>query len=253
MAFAEPPSFLQLLSHDLRWRIIRALARSDRHVKELVALVDEQPNLVSYHLKRLREKRLVTERRSSADGRDIYYSLDLDLLREMYLATGEALHPGINAVGTEERDQEQPATGKPSRVLFLCTANSARSQMAEGILRCLGGDRVEAFSAGSQPSPIHPEAVRVLAGLGVDARAYRSKHLDEYCAQKFDYVITVCDRVREACPVFPGDPERIHWSFADPVIVADDQVRRQAFDQTARELVTRLRHLLVLIGREKCR
>lgn len=251
MALAQSPSFLQLLSHDLRWNIVTALARSDHHVKELVALVGEQPNLVSYHLKKLRDRHLVTERRSSADGRDVYYSLDLDLLREMYLATGEALHPGMNAIDTEECHQETRANGRPSRVLFLCTANSAQSQMAEGITRCLGGERIDVFSAGSQPSAIHPEAVRVLAGLGIDASAYRSKHLDEYCTQKFDYIITVCDRVREACPAFPGDPERIHWSFSDPALIEDEGQRREAFDRTARELVTRIRHLLLLIDREK--
>lgn len=248
---AHSPSFLQLLSNDLRWQMVTALARSDRHVKELVALVDEQPNLVSYHLRRLREKRLVIERRSSADGRDVYYSLDLDLLREMYLATGEALHPGMNVAGTEQREREVRETGTPSRVLFLCTANSARSQMAEGIMRCLSGDQIDVFSAGSQPSVIRPEAVHVLAGMGIDASAYRSKHLDEYCDQRFDYIITVCDRVRETCPAFPGDPERIHWSFPDPANVEGKDARRKAFDGTARELTTRIRHLLILIEREK--
>ncbi len=252
MARARSPSFLQLLSHDLRWTIVTALARSDHHVKELVALVGEQPNLVSYHLKKLRDRQLVTERRSSADGRDVYYTLDLDLLRDMYLATGEALHPGMNVSDTDERNPETHASDRPSRVLFLCTANSARSQMAEGITRCLGGECIDVFSAGSQPSAIHPEAVRVLAELGIDASAYRSKHLDEFCPQRFDYIITVCDRVREACPVFPGDPERIHWSFSDPALIEDEGQRREAFDRTARELGTRIRHLLVRIDREKC-
>jgi len=252
MALAKSPNFLQLLNHDLRWTIVSALARSDRHVKELVALVGEQPNLVSYHLKKLRDRQLVTERRSSADGRDVYYSLDLDLLRAMYLATGDALHPGMNAVDTEARNAETHASDRSSRVLFLCTANGARSQMAEAITRSLGGERVDVFSAGSQPSVVHPEAVRVLAGLGLNASAYRSKHLDTYLTQRFDYIITVCDRVREACPVFPGDPERIHWSFSDPALIQDAGQRREAFDRTAQELMTRIRHLLTLIDREKC-
>lgn len=248
-----PTSFLQLLSNDLRWKIIAALARSDHHVKELVALVGEQPNLVSYHLRRLRDRQLVTEHRSSADRRDVYYSLDLDVLRQMYLATGDALHPAMNEDKAEERLETQPSTARPIRVLFLCTANSARSQMAEGIMRRLAGDRVDVSSAGSQPSVIHPEAVRVLAELGVDASAYRSKQLDEYSDQTFEYIITVCDRVRETCPVFPGDPQRIHWSFSDPAIVEDDDARRKAFDQTARELTTRIRHVLIVIEREQCR
>src|SRR6476659_8311290 len=91
----QPPAFLKLLAHDMRWRLVSALARSDHRVNELVRLLDQPMNLVSYHLKQLRDQQLVTERRSSADGRDVYYSLDLDLLRTRYLATGAALHPAL--------------------------------------------------------------------------------------------------------------------------------------------------------------
>lgn len=102
------------------------------------------------------------------------------------------------------------------RVLILCTGNSARSQMAEGLLRHLAGDRFEVFSAGSKPSHVNPYAIRAMATRGIDISEQRSKHLSEYLDQPFDYVITVCDNAAETCPVFPGRAQRIHWSFPDP-------------------------------------
>ena len=115
------------------------------------------------------------------------------------------------------------------RVLILCTANSARSQMAEGVLRHLAGDRVEAFSAGSKPSAVNPAAIRVMAEIGIDISAHRSKSLMEFIQQPFDFVITVCDNAAETCPVFPGRAQRIHWSFPDPAAVQDDEARLAAF------------------------
>lgn len=106
-----------------------------------------------------------------------------------------------------------------ARVLILCTANSARSQMAEGLLRELGGEKVEAFSAGSEPSRVNPYAIEAMAARGIDIASQRSKSLQEYIKQPFDYVITVCDNAAESCPVFPGKAQRIHWSFPDPAAV----------------------------------
>lgn len=111
---------------------------------------------------------------------------------------------------------EQRADDGPIRILFLCTHNKARSQLAEGICRKLGGGRVVAHSAGSEPSAVHPCAQRVLAAMGIDAGGQRSKHMTELFDQTFDYVVNVCDQVREQCPVFPGTPELIHWSIEDP-------------------------------------
>ena len=102
------------------------------------------------------------------------------------------------------------------RVLILCTGNSARSQMAEGLLRELAGDRFEVFSAGTNPSRVRPEAVEAMREVGVDISGHRSKSADEFLGQEFDYVITVCDNARETCPVFPGKAERVHRSFEDP-------------------------------------
>lgn len=102
------------------------------------------------------------------------------------------------------------------RVLILCTGNSARSQMAEGLLRHLAGDRFEVFSAGSKPSHVNPFAIEAMRQRGIDISGQRSKHLSEYLDQPFDYVITVCDNAAETCPIFPGRAQRIHWSFPDP-------------------------------------
>ena len=102
------------------------------------------------------------------------------------------------------------------RVLILCTGNSARSQMTEGLLRDLAGDRFEVFSAGTKPVGLNPNAVAALKELGIDISGHRSKSVDEFAGQQFDFVITVCDNARESCPIFPGAGQRIHQSFEDP-------------------------------------
>lgn len=254
-AVIYPPSFWKLLAHELRWRLVEALARSDRRVQELVALVGEPHNLVSYHLRRLRDQSLVAERRSAADGRDVYYSLDLDRLKGLYFAAGESLHPGISDrphVASESASEAATGDGRRARVLFLCTHNSARSQMAEGILRHLGGDKVEVHSAGTVVTRVHPLAIAAMAEKGVDISAQSSKHLDEFVEQEFDYVVTVCDNAREACPIFPGAPEQIHWSIPDPSAVEGDEATRlRAFHIASDDLMTRIRYLLVLIERKR--
>lgn len=256
----DPPAldFLKLLAHDVRWHLVAALAAGDKRVQELVALVQRPQNLISYHLRILRDGLLVRERRSSADGRDVYYSLDLTRLRALYLESGANLHPALvaaepepsqpgSAEATAEIREERP---RPARVLFLCTHNSARSQMAEGILRAAAGDLVEVYSAGNEPSSVHPLAVRAAAEQSVDISGQQSKHLDQFLGQSFDYVITVCDRVREQCPVFPGDPVQIHWSFPDPAAVeGPPNVQLAAFIQTARELSARIGYLRLMIER----
>lgn len=137
------------------------------------------------------------------------------------------------------------------RVLFLCTHNAARSQMAEAILRHLAQGAVEAQSAGTEPSEVHPLAVETVRRLfSADTTGQRSKHVGEFAGQRFDYVITLCDSAKEACPVFPGDPERIHWRFDDPAAVpGSDDARFVAFRQVAVELERRLRQLLIVIRR----
>jgi arsenate reductase len=135
--------------------------------------------------------------------------------------------------------------GRKRRVLFLCTGNSARSQMAEGWLRHLGGDDFEAFSAGTDPKGVNPLSVQVMQDVGVDLSGYTSKHLETYLQDPFDFVITVCDRAKEHCPIFPGDAERLHWSFddpADPAIPKDQQL--QTFRRVRDEIKQRITEFL---------
>jgi len=124
-----------------------------------------------------------------------------------------------------------------ARVLILCTGNSARSQMAEGLLRTMAGDAAQVFSAGSQPSVVNPLAVEAMADSGIDISAHRSKHLDEFLFQPFDFVITVCDQAAETCPTFPGRAQRIHWSIPDPALAQGTPSERLSVFRQARDLV----------------
>ena len=128
------------------------------------------------------------------------------------------------------------------RVLFLCTHNAARSQMAEGLLRSLAGDRFEVFSAGTEETRVHPLAIEAMREIGIDISAHRSKTLDEFQGQPFDVVITVCDRANESCPFFPGNTERLHWSFDDPgAATGTDDERLEVFRRIRDAIRTRLR------------
>lgn len=240
-----PPEFLQIAGHPLRWRLLGALALSDHTVHELTRSVEEPQNLVSYHLGKLRDARLVFSRRSSADRRDTYYGLDLRRLRDLMADTSGALHPGLRLVPPSREGVRIP----PSRVLFLCTGNSARSQMAEALARARSGGAVKAFSAGSHPRPVCANAVRVMRDeQGLDLSAQESKSLDLYTGQRFDRVITLCDRVREVCPEFPGHPQPLHWSIANPVTGDPDEVTYPLFQRTAAELSTRIEFLLAQLA-----
>ncbi len=251
---SSPPLLLKLLAHDLRWQLVVRLAHSDRRVQELVDLLKEPANLVSYHLKKLRDGQIISDRRSAADGRDVYYSLNLGLLRASFLASGAAIHPAMSEPDSTPQTEVPQTNPSPAHILLLCTHNSARSQMAEGIMRSLGGSRVEVFSAGSEPQPIHPFALQAMAEIGIDISHQRPKHLDDFVGQTFDYIITVCDRVREVCPVFPGDPEHIHWSFPDPAEPEDGGAAQYtAFKQTGLQLTTRISHLLIFIDKRRSR
>src|SRR6186997_219233 len=128
------------------------------------------------------------------------------------------------------------------RILILCTGNSARSQMAEGLLRDLAGDCFEVASAGVSPTQVRPEAIAAMHDAGIDITQHRSKSVDEFMGQEFDYVITVCDNANEQCPVFPANTKRIHWSFEDPAAVGGDtETRLAAFRRIRDEILQRLR------------
>lgn len=131
------------------------------------------------------------------------------------------------------------------RVLILCTGNSARSQMAEGLLRELAGDQFAVYSAGSKPSTVNPFAIAVMDERGIAIGSHRSKHLNEFLGQPFDYVITVCDNAAEECPVFPGKAERIHWSFPDPAAVAgSDELKFASFRTVRNDIETQFKNWL---------
>jgi protein-tyrosine-phosphatase/DNA-binding transcriptional ArsR family regulator len=238
-----PPAILTAAGHPVRWRLLSALASSDLAVHELTDLIGQPQNLISYHLRKLRGAALVTARRSSADGRDTYYSLDLAHCGAVLAGAGAALHPALRL------RPPSPARAVSATVLFLCTGNSARSQIAEALAEQMSDGAVRATSAGSHPKPLHPNAVRVMRERGIDLAGHRSKNLGEFTGQRFDYVISLCDRVREICPEFPGAPEAIHWSVRDPAREpGTDAETLPAFERTAAELETRIGFFLEAIS-----
>lgn len=236
-----------MAAHPVRWRLLNELAASDRRVSELCGLLERPQSLVSYHLACLRGEGIVSKRRSSADGRDSYYLLDLTRCGELLAASGTALHPGLRLTQPPRAGARLDGRGCV-RVLFSCTGNSARSQIAEALAEGLGGGSLEAVSAGSHPKPLHPNAVRVMRERGIDLAGRRSKPLSEFSGQRFAYVVTLCDRVREVCPEFPGHPGLVHWSIPDPAREGDtDDETYPAFQRTATELVARIGFLIELV------
>jgi protein-tyrosine-phosphatase len=239
----RPPEILGLLADPLRWQLVGELGRSDRRVGELVELVGKPQSLVSYHLAELRRAGIVSARRSSADGRDVYYRADLLRCRDLLGGTGLALHPGLALAPTPLAGTERRAAR--ARVLFLCTGNSARSQIAEALVEHRSGGTVDARSAGSHPKPLHPNAVRVMADRGIDIADRTTKPLTRFARNRFDRVITLCDKVREICPELPGSPIAAHWSIADPAAAGDsDEATYPAFEQAAEEIEERVALLL---------
>lgn len=251
------PEFVRLASHPVRWQLLTTLADSDFRVRELVTRIDRPQNLVSYHLRLLRGGGLVTATRSSFDGRDSYYHLDLDRCADALAQAGAALHPWLGGMRPLLRQGTTspitPGSSRRSRriaVLFVCTGNSARSPIAEALLRHHAGDRVAVTSAGSRPRPhLHPHAVRVLgAEFGIDIAGQQPRHLDTLARRRFDQVITLCDKAREVCPEFPHHPRRSHWSIPDPATASDvDRAGYPAFQYTAADIDTRIRHLLPVL------
>jgi ArsR family transcriptional regulator, arsenate/arsenite/antimonite-responsive transcriptional repressor / arsenate reductase (thioredoxin) len=246
---SAPPTFLRLAGHPLRWRLLSELARSDRRVGELCELAGRRQSGVSYHLRQLREGGLVSPRRSAADGRDTYYVLDLARCGELLAGAGVALHPALAPHAPSRSQGHGDGAATIASVLFLCTGNSARSQMAEALCEELADGTVVAMSAGSHPKALHRNALRVMSARGIDLSGRRPKHLSEFAGKRFDYVISLCDRVREACPEFPGAPELIHWSIPDPARPPgpDDEATLPAFERTAAELETRIGFLVEAI------
>ena len=232
-----------MLSDPLRWQLVGELGHSDRRVGELVELVGKPQNLVSYHLAELRHAGIVRARRSSADGRDVYYCADLFRCRDLLGDAGLSLHPGLS-LGPTQPDGVGPRRGRP-RLLFLCTGNSARSQIAEALVEHRSAGTVEARSAGSHPKALHRNAVRVMAERGIDISGRPTKSLTRFARSRFDRVITLCDKVREICPEFPHAPITAHWSIADPASAGgNDKATYPGFEHVADEIENRVALLL---------
>ena len=229
---SKPPRFWRPSAIRCGGRSCRTWRSSDQRVGELTQLLGEPQNLVSYHLRELRDAGLVSSRRSSFDGRDAYYRVDLDRCGALFCESAAALHPALQLEPTAVTPP--PARGRAPRVLFLCTGNSARSQMAEALLEHHSDHAIQARSAGSHPKPLHPNAVRVMAERGIDISGNTTKHLRRYARSRFDYVVTLCDKVREVCPEFPDEPATIHWSMPDPAAEGStDEETYPAFERTA--------------------
>src|SRR5262249_37334061 len=250
------------------------IACSDLRAGEIGAALHLPSNALSYHLKRLRTAGVLRDRHSSSDARDVYYHLDVARLQDLYAASGNALYPGLfrlfntavpadgggsgsdrlldgSANGTPADPSDPPASSRPTlsrplRVLVLCTHNSPPPQMAEALMRSMGGDQVEVCSAGNVPTEVDPEALARLEEVGIDTTGLYAKSLEQFVGEQFDYIITVCDRVRDVCPAFAGDPAQAHWSIADPVVIENPEERSKAFQNTLTELQTRIRYLLLL-------
>jgi ArsR family transcriptional regulator, arsenate/arsenite/antimonite-responsive transcriptional repressor / arsenate reductase (thioredoxin) len=240
---AAVPALMRMASHPLRWAVLTELAAGDRRVRELAAAVGEPQNLVSYHLRLLRSAGLVDARRSSFDGRDSYYRLDVSRCAGAFGEAAAALHPAL---------AHAPAVKPPRRsVLFLCTGNSARSPMAAALLEKKGQGRIRAASAGSHPkSSVHRNAVRVMREMyDIDLGGGRPQPLTAVHRRRFDQVITLCDKVREYARDH-GLATTMHWSVPDPSIAANsDRNSYPEFRRVASELNSRIDFLLPVLAR----
>jgi ArsR family transcriptional regulator, arsenate/arsenite/antimonite-responsive transcriptional repressor / arsenate reductase (thioredoxin) len=244
-----------LAAHPVRWRLMTELARSDYRVRELMTRLEQPQNLVSYHLRLLRDGGLVTATRSSADRRDSYYHLDIDRCAHELAGSGTALHPALHTSCRTSPTSSVPPleqrSGRPVSVLFVCTGNSARSPVAEALLTLRSAGAVRTRSAGSRPKEhLHPDAVRVLRErFDVDVSTQHPRHLDDLADESFDLVITLCDKAREVCPEFSGPVRRIHWSIPDPASAdGADAPGYAAFEAAAHDIDRRVGHLLPVLA-----
>ncbi len=235
--------FVRLAAHPVRWQLLEQLATGDYRVRDLVALLGQPQNLISYHLRLLRAGGLVRSARSSFDGRDTYYHMNIGHCIDAMAATGAALHPALRlSPGPVLPVSKWP----PLSVLFVCTGNTARSPIAEALLRHHTSGHVAVISAGSHPrQQLHPLAVQVLRdGYSIEIGG-SPRHLDTLLGYRFDKVITLCDKVREVCPEFLGHPDHVHWSIPDP---AANGPSYRTFRDIAADIDTRVRYLLPVLA-----
>ncbi len=242
----HPHKLFSLLADPHGWVLLRALANGDQRLHELARDTGVAAEEMSKRLPLLRELGLITERQSDVNPNETFYRFDITAFRRQYQEAGETIHPAVKAEDVVIGNL--PA--EPVRILFLCTGNSARSQMAEGLMRHLSQGKVEVASAGTKPSRVHPVAIQTMDKMGVDIRSQESTHMSQYEGQTFDYVITVCDLQNESCPIFPDAPKRLHWSFPDPAAEPEGEVQERAFATVATHLRAMIRHFLIMIERQ---
>jgi protein-tyrosine-phosphatase/DNA-binding transcriptional ArsR family regulator len=246
----DVPPFIRLVGHPLRWRLLAELATSDRRVRELVESVGEPQNLVSYHLRVLKDAGLVTGRRSSHDGRDLYYRLEPDRCAEGLASAGARLH--LDLALAAPPPHSATTRGRRSGVLFVCTGNTTRSPIAEALLRHHSGGAVTTASAGVAPGErMQPHAVRVLRErFDIDIEDSTPRSVDDVLRRttdrrRFGRVVTLCDRARERL-VVPAGLRHTHWSVPDPAD-AQGSVRYSSFVAAATEIDARVRHLIAAL------
>jgi ArsR family transcriptional regulator, arsenate/arsenite/antimonite-responsive transcriptional repressor / arsenate reductase (thioredoxin) len=233
------PEALRLIADETRWRLLLLLRQGDFQVGELTSRLGLPQNLVSYHLSVLRQGGLVQVHRSDADGRVLYYGLDLSQLQVGFRDI-EALLQLSPAVS--------PADLPTRTVVFLCTANSARSQMAEAWLRLLSHGRITARSAGTHPRPINPLTIAAMAEVGIDIGYQQAKGIDTLADLQPDLIVTVCDIAREACASWGSEVPQLHWSIPDPAAVEGaSETRLIAFRNVRDTIRARVDGLLALL------
>ncbi|GAB4115203.1 MAG: metalloregulator ArsR/SmtB family transcription factor [Roseiflexaceae bacterium] len=240
---------LKLISDDLRWRLILAMRAGDLQVGELATQIGSPQSLISYHLGVLRQAGLVQVHRSDADARTTYYGLNLAAFVSLYTQIGQVwqIPPELLPV---VHDLALPTP--PPQVIFLCTANSARSQIAEAWLRQLSAGRVVARSAGTKPRTLHPHTVAVMAEVGIDIGYQSAKGYEALREMKPDMVVSVCDIAREECAYWGSEVRHIHWSIPDPVAVPGDLATQlAAFRRVRDQLRSRVAGLLPVLAQQR--
>ena len=246
MVVESPPSVLSMVADPRRWRLLAELASTDRRVGELCELTGDPQNLVSYHLRCLRDAGLVTARRSSFDGRDAYYRVELDRCRRALCEAGAALDPALQLARAHSPSSSEPARRHRYCLRVPVTAHDPKWPKRSSNTRRQA--YFESAARGGLPKPVHPNAVLVLARRGIDISNRSSKHFSRVARLRFDHVITLCDKVREVCPEFPGHPSTAHWSIPDPSIGNGDQDTLPAFEAVAVDLDERIRHLITRLA-----
>lgn len=238
----NPLPFLKLISHDLRWQIVQTLAMTDLRVGEIVDRIGQPTNLVSYHLRQLREGNIVSARRSTVDKRDVYYSLNFHNFDWQWGNVREVIAP---PPPPQEHMNHTHLPDRAVRVLFVCANNSARSQMAEALLNNRADRRhVVAYSAGIDPTRVKPEAIYAMQQLGLDISQSTAKSVDEFVNTTIDYVITICDEAREYLSGFNKQTCLLHWGQASPSNITNPEARRYGYVQAALALQDRINYFL---------